>query len=247
MIDFGKDLKAAREAKGLTISNVAEMTHMMSAMVEDMENENFSRIVAPIYGRGFVKLYCEAVGLDAKPYVAEFMEIYNGNRDPAIRERKSSTAESNAPSVTDFGSMEESQPPTDNPVDLFSTPSAQSDYYSEHLYATEEAAEPEPAPLARPKPTPKFTPYSAPLQERIRSKFGNIDPKIIRISLLGVVALIVIWILFLGIRGLYRATSSAETTTTPTSEQTSAPEQTSTAPSASTQRTPLEIPPLYID
>ena len=87
MIDFGNTLKAAREAKGLTIAQIAETTHIMSSMVRDLENENFTRIAAPIYGRGFVKLYCEAVGLDAKTMVAEFMDIYSGNREPGIRER----------------------------------------------------------------------------------------------------------------------------------------------------------------
>lgn len=248
MIDFGKDLKAAREAKGLTISNIAEMTHMMSAMVEDMENENFSRIVAPIYGRGFVKLYCEAVGLEAKPYIAEFMEIYNGNRDPAIRERKSPITDTDTPVMQDnVNSATEGQPTVDDPADLFATPSVQSDYYSEHLFATEEPSADEPThnPLSR--PTPKFTSYSTPLQERIRSKLINIDPKLIRLGFLGAVALIILWIAFLGIRGLYRATASAtsETATTPTVEVTEKPTTEPTNTSAA--RTPMEIPPLYID
>ena len=76
MIEFGKTLRAAREAKGLTTGQVAEQTHMMVQTVEGLENEDFSKIVAPIYGRGFVKLYCEAVGLDPKPLVDAFTEIY---------------------------------------------------------------------------------------------------------------------------------------------------------------------------
>ena len=54
MIEFGKTLRAAREAKGLTTGQIAERTHMMVQTVEGLENENFSKIVAPIYGRGFV-------------------------------------------------------------------------------------------------------------------------------------------------------------------------------------------------
>lgn len=87
MIEFGKTLREAREAKGITISQIAETTHMMASIVRNLEEEDFSKIVAPIYGRGFVKLYCEAVGLDAKPLVDEFMAIYNGNRMPEIKER----------------------------------------------------------------------------------------------------------------------------------------------------------------
>lgn len=94
MIEFGKTLKDAREAKGYSISQIADMTRMMSSIVEGLENEDFSRIAAPIYGRGFVKLYCEAVGLDPKPLVAEFMEIFNGNREPSIRERQTPAGQS---------------------------------------------------------------------------------------------------------------------------------------------------------
>ena len=80
MIEFGKTLRTAREAKGLTPGQIAERTHMMIQVVEGLENEDFSRIVAPIYGRGFVKLYCEAVGLEPKPLVDAFMEIYSSGR-----------------------------------------------------------------------------------------------------------------------------------------------------------------------
>ena len=97
MIEFGKTLRTAREAKGLTIADIANRTHLMSAMVSDLENENFSRLPAPIYGRGFIKLYCGVVGLDPKPLIDEFMEIQSGNRQPAIRERTVTTEEPSAP------------------------------------------------------------------------------------------------------------------------------------------------------
>ena len=82
MSEFGKTLRAAREAKGLTTGQIAEQTHMMVQTVEGLENENFDKIVAPIYGRGFVKLYCEAVGLEPKPLVDEFNKLY-GDRHAA--------------------------------------------------------------------------------------------------------------------------------------------------------------------
>ena len=88
MIEFGKSLRLAREGKGLTVAQVADATHMAPKTVLDLEAENFSHIAAAIYGRGFVKLYCEAVGLDPKPFINEFMDIYNGVRDVGIRERK---------------------------------------------------------------------------------------------------------------------------------------------------------------
>ncbi len=85
MIVFGKDLKSAREAKDLTCSQVAEKTHLMTQVVEGLEAEDFKKIVAPIYGRGFVKLYCEAVGLEPKPYIDEFMRLYSLGKTPQER------------------------------------------------------------------------------------------------------------------------------------------------------------------
>ena len=84
---FGETLRNAREAKGLTTSQIAAKTRMLVQIVEEMENEDFHRIAAPIYGRGFVKLYAECVDLDPLPLVKEFMEIYDGRRAPIVRTR----------------------------------------------------------------------------------------------------------------------------------------------------------------
>lgn len=97
MIEFGATLRAAREARGLTPAQLAQTTHLMAQQIEALENEDFSKIAAPIYGRGFVKLYCEGVGLDPKPMIDEFMEIFSGNRQPAIRMRASAPAPAPAP------------------------------------------------------------------------------------------------------------------------------------------------------
>lgn len=91
-MDLGYTLRKAREDKGLSTSEVAQRTHMLIQQVEALEKEDFSKIAAPIYGRGFVKLYCEAVGIqDYKPFVDEFMEIYSGNRPATIRMRQTAS------------------------------------------------------------------------------------------------------------------------------------------------------------
>ena len=77
---FGQTLREAREAKGYTVAQLAEMTHIMPHTIEGFEAENFKAIAAPIYGRGFVKLCCQALGLDPKPMIDEFMSLYNGKK-----------------------------------------------------------------------------------------------------------------------------------------------------------------------
>lgn len=81
---FGEILRNARVQKGLTPSDVAESTHMLVQVVEGLEKEDFRRIAAPIYGRGFVKLYAELLELDPEPLISDFMNLYSGARAPAV-------------------------------------------------------------------------------------------------------------------------------------------------------------------
>lgn len=81
---FGEILRNARVQKGLTPSDVAESTHMLVQVVEGLEKEDFRRIAAPIYGRGFVKLYAELLELDPEPLISDFMNLYSGACPPAV-------------------------------------------------------------------------------------------------------------------------------------------------------------------
>lgn len=73
---LGAILRAERERRGLTEHQVAEATRMMVQMVREIEEEDFHRIAAAIYGRGFVKLYASHLELDPVPLVKEFEELY---------------------------------------------------------------------------------------------------------------------------------------------------------------------------
>lgn len=92
-MSFGDTLRTAREAKGLTPSQIAAQTRILVQIVEEMENEDFHRIAAAIYGRGFVKLVAECLDLDPQPLLHEFMEIFEGRRAPTVRTRSVPTQE----------------------------------------------------------------------------------------------------------------------------------------------------------
>ena len=268
MIEFGKTLRTAREAKGLTIADIANRTHLMSAMVSDLENENFSRLPAPIYGRGFIKLYCGVVGLDPKPLIDEFMEIHSGNRQPAIRERTVTTEE---PSVPE---------PVKEPVPEPVKKSAPVEPNLFDLLGSGDAAQPEQVTAEEPpanasftlfsQPThqekPKFkdslgpilSRYTSPLRERA-AELPRFAPAIGRwCVVIGLLALL-LWGVVAGIRALYRATGNRNRgpvapTAVPTAKvRPSAPaavpasEQKAPAPAVKTGRKPIDVPPLYID
>jgi len=237
MIEFGATLRAAREAKGYTIAQIAEATHMAPSTVEDLEREDFSRIAAPIYGRGFVKLYCETVGLDTKQFVAEFMDIYNGNRDIGIKERPVKTAPEPIPEQKPEPAPEHttiSEPPAPPQGDLFAPP-------SEPLPAQEPLIEPTPEPA-------RLSRYAAPVsQSQMRDPLMNfMSPTIWRVAALACVAIVLVWLGIIGMRALYRATSApTDNETTVQDAEAKAKVQAEAKPAAS--RTPQDIPALYID
>ena len=100
MSTFGQILRDAREARGLSPSQVAAKTHILVQIIEGMATEDFHRIPAAIYGRGFVKSYAACVGLDPQPLLREFMDIYEGRRAPTVQIRPVPTAEPPAPPPT---------------------------------------------------------------------------------------------------------------------------------------------------
>ncbi len=77
-MSLGEKLCNARLAKKETTSQVAAATRMKVQIVEDLEKEDFRRLAAPIYAKGFIKLYAEHVGLDAKPLIDEYMARHHG-------------------------------------------------------------------------------------------------------------------------------------------------------------------------
>ncbi len=88
MATLGEKLRNARLEKNVTQSKAAEDTRIKFQIIEGLEKDDFSRIAAPIYGRGFVKLYAEYLGLDPAPLVAEYMAKMNpaqAEPEPPVR------------------------------------------------------------------------------------------------------------------------------------------------------------------
>ena len=240
MIEFGKTLREAREAAGLSVAQLADKTHMPPSRIEQLEAEDFSKIPAAIYGRGFVRLYCEAVGLDPSPLSAEFTDIFNGRREPEIRERPaapSATPSPEPPVMRDASSALVGRDVHGAPQEPESNEPVEGDLF----------AEPARASAAAPAAAPSLSRYAAPVRETARS---SLPPFVWRLAVLGAVAVVVLWLAFLGVRALYRATSG----TPPTDVEEDAPQSEVAAPAApatptspAAPRTQQKIPELYID
>lgn len=235
MIEFGKTLRAAREAKGYTASQISEITHMAPTTIAELESDDFSHIAAPIYGRGFIKLYCEAVGIDPKPLINEFMDIINGKHDTEIRERPFNPAPKSQP-VPEEPAPEpqpepapEPQPEPASQLDLFGSTNTENEPQPRIAPIPPVSAEPliqrrpqSPAPAKpvetseaqsipdEPPPLENSNPspyrYATPMRQSPVPSFG---PSVWRMAVLGAVAIVVLWLLLYGVRALYRATAPA--------------------------------------
>ena len=64
MLTAGERLRAAREALGLSVDDVATSTRIPTRHLTSLETGDFSKLPAPTYSVGFAKSYAGAVGLD---------------------------------------------------------------------------------------------------------------------------------------------------------------------------------------
>ncbi|MBB1320230.1 MULTISPECIES: RodZ domain-containing protein [unclassified Shewanella] len=64
VVTAGAILKAAREAKGISIETVATQLHLRPKIINDLENDIFDNIASTTYVRGYIKNYARAVSAD---------------------------------------------------------------------------------------------------------------------------------------------------------------------------------------
>ena len=180
-MSLGNTLRTAREACGLTTSELAARTHMLVQIVEGLENEDFRRIPAPIYGRGFIKLYCEAVDLDPKPLQAEFMDLFNRAKDapaknvmPEVRSRPQ-TAE--PPPQPTAPAQEAAEPMSAAEEPIAETADAE-DSYVEEVQAEEPpvAAQSAVSPQPAAEPPPAESLFDLPIQTQDPAPVVNVQP-----------------------------------------------------------------------
>ena len=238
MMEFGKTLRTAREAKGLTTGQIAERTHMMVQVVEGLENEDFSKIVAPIYGRGFVKLYCETVGLEPKPLVDAFMEIYSGGRGKSAAPHEPAKPEPR---------QVEPAAPESPPKPIAPPPKPVAPEPPQRVQETIDFGAPPAAETPRQQPTTSR--YAAPMPIDDGFSMPAVNWRMVA---LGAAAVAIVVLALLGVRALYRVTMTApeeETTevAAPAPDPTPAPTDAQAPAKAPVDRKPLPLKPFYID
>jgi len=71
-LSVGERLRQAREARGLELVVVAERLHLKQSMVVALENEDFDRLPARVFVRGYYRNYARLLELPEEPLLREF-------------------------------------------------------------------------------------------------------------------------------------------------------------------------------
>ena len=94
MSTVAEQLRAAREAKKLTVEQVADMTKIRTDHLRALEEGNFNVFSAPVYIRGSVKNYANALKLEVPPLLAtldaELGRTRKFSEPPPLTEQKKS-------------------------------------------------------------------------------------------------------------------------------------------------------------
>lgn len=70
---FGEQLRLAREARGVTLRQISDQTHISIRYLEAIEADDYKQLPGGIFNRSFIKAYAKHIGFDEKEAVEGYM------------------------------------------------------------------------------------------------------------------------------------------------------------------------------
>lgn len=74
-LSVGKQLRQAREARGLVVGDIAQALKLGSRQVEALERDEWAELPGTTFIRGFVRNYARLVGVDPQPLMAHLGKL----------------------------------------------------------------------------------------------------------------------------------------------------------------------------
>lgn len=78
-LSLGEKLRAAREERGISVSEVAEQTRIAPLYIQSIEDDNYKPLPGGIFNKGFVRSYARYIGFDEAEALAEYSRIVAQN------------------------------------------------------------------------------------------------------------------------------------------------------------------------
>jgi cytoskeletal protein RodZ len=99
MESIGEILREARHRKQVTLEDVSRVTKIKVAILEQLEADEFDRLVSPTYTKGFLKLYAEYLGLDSQELIAAYLRLQGGLHRKGLRVETAVSARRHRPEL----------------------------------------------------------------------------------------------------------------------------------------------------
>jgi cytoskeletal protein RodZ len=83
---LGEKLRLAREARGITISEVAAQTRIAGRYLEAIEEDNYKPLPGGVFNKGFIKSYAKYVGVDEQEALDDYNRLMGNQAPPDMDE-----------------------------------------------------------------------------------------------------------------------------------------------------------------
>jgi cytoskeletal protein RodZ len=97
MESIGDTLREARRGKRASLEDAARSTKIKLDILEKLEADEFDRLAAPMYTKGFLKLYADYLGLDSQQIVDAYLESQGGLRRTGLQIETEKVAQARKP------------------------------------------------------------------------------------------------------------------------------------------------------
>jgi len=75
------DLKAAREAKGISLEDVFTKTRVRVAYLQAIENREYHLLPVPVYSNNFIKIYAKFLEVDSEPIIKDYNNYLGSQKE----------------------------------------------------------------------------------------------------------------------------------------------------------------------
>jgi cytoskeletal protein RodZ len=80
MESIGQTLREARHKKVASLEDASRATKIKTEILEKLESDEFDQLAAPMYTKGFLKMYAEYLGLDSQTIGDTYLRSQGGLR-----------------------------------------------------------------------------------------------------------------------------------------------------------------------
>jgi len=97
MESIGEILREARRQKRASLEDASRATRIKIDILEQLEADEFDRLAAPTYTKGFLRLYAEYLGLDSQSVVDAYLRSQGGLRRQGLHMETEKTIRARKP------------------------------------------------------------------------------------------------------------------------------------------------------